>query len=92
MECLVLDRDSWVLDLLEVADIGVEDVLTPEWWFKPDALVGQDAVTHVAVPLRPDLVLQEAAGGPGGDQLRDGAVEVQRVAVAALLSVSLLFS
>jgi hypothetical protein len=38
----------------------------------------------VAASLRPDLVLQEAAGGPGGDQLDDGAVGVQRVAVAGV--------
>src|SRR4051794_20820988 len=40
---------------------------------------------HVAAPLRPDLVLQEAAGGPGGDQLGDGAVDVQRIAVAGVV-------
>src|SRR3954454_442987 len=39
---------------------------------------------HVAAPLGPGLVLQEAAGGAGGDQLGDGSVDVQRVAVAGV--------
>ena len=41
-----LDRDPWVLDLLEVGDVGVQDVLALDGRFDPP-LVGQDAVIDV---------------------------------------------
>jgi hypothetical protein len=36
---------------------------------------------HVAAPLRPHLVLEEAAGGAQADQLADRPLDVERVAV-----------
>ena len=41
-------------------------------------------VAHVATPLRPHLVFQEAAGSPGIHQELDRAVHVQRIAVAGV--------
>ena len=51
-----------------------------------DVVVAGDHLlaAHVAALLRPDLVLQEAAGRAGGDQLVDGAVDVERIAVAGV--------
>ncbi len=39
---------------------------------------------HVPAPLGPDLILEEAAGRAGRDQLSDRAVDVQRIAVAGV--------
>jgi hypothetical protein len=38
----------------------------------------------VAAALRPHLVLEEAAGGPPPDELRDRALDVEGVAVAGV--------